>query len=118
QFSGPFKPRPADTTNSASGTGISPSGCFVEITFTFGSPAFPANASTVALPPVASGWIELGNKEIIFFAVLTFTAPKAFPENTFTLIVPSPSGNAIAPETNPAFKRTDKRGAIFLATSS
>ena len=67
-----------------------------------------------------SGWILFGNKEIIFFSVLTFTFPKAFPEKTFTEQVKPPSvvGKLVAPATNPAFNLTDKRGAIAFALMS
>ena len=55
---------------------------------------------------------------MILTVEFTLTAPKAFPENTFTLTVPSADGKAIAPEINPAFRRTDKRGATAFAIRS
>ena len=92
----------------------------MSITFIAATPTLPLKASTVAVPSIFSGFMEFGNKEMILTAVFTATFPNAFPENTFTLHVkPFPvSGNAIAPEIKPAFKRTDKRGATAFATRS
>ena len=118
QFSGPFKPLPAETTNSASGKGISPSGFLVEITLMAADPAFPLVSSIAQSLHDFSGWILFGSNEIIFVEEFTFTKPIAFPENTFTLILPSPSGNATAPETSPAFKRTDNLGATAFPIKS
>ena len=55
QFSGPFNPLPAETTSSASGKRISPSGFFVEITFIAAAPPKPFVSSTGQLVPVFSG---------------------------------------------------------------
>ena len=55
---------------------------------------------------------------MILTAELTFTAPIAFPEKTFTLTVPSASGIEIAPETKPAFNLTDNLGATAFPIKS
>jgi hypothetical protein len=52
QFSGPFNPLPAETTNSASGSGISPSGFFVVITFIRPFEAPEENSSTPQADPL------------------------------------------------------------------
>ena len=71
QFSGPFIPLPADTTNSASGKGISPSGRLTEITFINAAPASPLISSTGQFEPLSSAGILLGKRDIIFTADFT-----------------------------------------------
>ena len=57
QFSGPLRPRPAETTSSASGSGARspPLGWAASSTSTRAAPRSGWKASTVAVPPCASG---------------------------------------------------------------
>ena len=69
QFSGPFNPLLAETTNSASGNGIpSPSG-FNSLTFILASTKSSLNSVIEAVVLFSLGGIELGNIEITLMGV-------------------------------------------------
>src|SRR5690348_11474370 len=119
QFSGPFKPRPALTTISASVKGTSPLALDTPVTFILGSSAVMEDVTTSAVPPVSATWYAFGFNAMILTGVFTAILAKALPENTFFLTT-NPldvSGNATAPDTRPAFNLTDKRGAMALPST-
>ena len=114
QFSGPFRPRPPETTISASERDTSPSTFFVETTFTLAEGVVATNGFTEAIASILVTGNEFGLRVIIFIAVLIPTCAKALPPNTFFLTTKPllVSGKSIAPVTSPAFKKTLRLGAI------
>src|SRR5690606_1089079 len=116
QFSGPFKPRPALTTLSASLKGTEPVTLFVLVTFTFGASTVAENGTTSAVPSPETILYELGFNAMILISVFKEMLANPFPEKTFFLTIkPSPvSGNAMAPITMAAFNLIERRVAIVF----
>src|SRR5687768_8311241 len=116
QFSGPFNPRPALTTTSASVSNTLPDVLEEETTFILGASTVVGKGTTSAVPSPEIIVKEFTFSVITFMSVFTDTCANAFPEKTFFLTVKpfEVSGKATAPETRPAFKRTANRGAIDL----
>ena len=109
QFSGPFIPLPADTTNSASGNGTIPSSLFTSITLTEELGIETSIDSISIVVPIFSGLNELPDKDNTLFSVFTKKSAIAFPENT-DFLTENPfekSGTAITPETEPADNLAD-----------
>ena len=112
QCSGPFNPRPAETTRTASGSGTEPSSLEASNPFTLSraSPASAANASTEAAAPSDATPNALGVVVTTFFSVSMFTWAMALPLNTF-FFTSEPWSRPVTPGTMPAPMRTATRGA-------
>ena len=117
QCSGPFRPRPADTTRTASGRGTEPSllDALNPVTFSEASPTSGANDATAASGPPPSTPNALGVVVMTFTSESTETWAMALPLNTFRFTV-LPSSNPVTPGTMPAPRRTATRGATARPT--
>src|SRR5690606_28008702 len=122
QFSGPFRPRPPETTSSASVSGTAPVTLLVSFTCTPKSLSskLTSSFSTVAEPsPFFTGKV-LGIRVTTLISLVTLTWAKALPEKTvfFTTKPLAVSGCATAPATIPAFSLAATRGATDLPVTS
>ena len=117
QCSGPFKPRPAETTRTASGRGTDPSllDALKPVTFNDASPTSGANDSTSATAPPVSTPKALGVVVMTFTSESTDTWAMALPLNTLRCTV-LPSSTPVTPGTMPAPNRTATRGATARPT--
>ena len=119
QCSGPFNPRPAETTRTASGKGTEPSSLDASnpVTDRRAGPASASKDDTDASTPSLDTPNALGVVVMTLVAVSTLTCAMALPLNTF-LRTASPSSKPVTPGTMPAPRRTATRGATARPTWS